>query len=127
MVRIINATPHNIVVSAGDGSMHNIESSPDHLVRLCEMDGQEWQVNDFTIVERRYGTAEVVSQLKAFQSPSLIIVALPVQLAIVQTELDRLWETGVMVVSPDTGPKGGIRDDAGRIIGTRRFIRVIKQ
>lgn len=38
------------------------------------------------------------------------------------TELSALTEAGILVATPDTGPTGAVRDEGGRLIGTRRLV-----
>ena len=107
---LVNLTPHEIVVRREDGS--------------------ELRIPPSGVVARVTATAESVGTLAGVPVVSTRyrkIEDLPAPRGGVQyivSSLVRMAATGrADLVSPDTGTESAIRDDAGRIVAVRRFMR----
>jgi hypothetical protein len=120
MTKFVNLTPHKIVLYCKDGSTIEIEPSG-KVFRLEERDRVIANVEGIDIVAREF---VIPTEVKSyFDDPRAVyIVSLPALMALATLEkahpelMDISW-----IVAPDTG-SGAVRDEQGRIIGTRRFI-----
>ena len=120
MTKFVNLTPHKIALYRKDGSTIEIEPSG-KVFRLEERDRVIANVEGIDIVAREF---VIPTEVKSyFDDPRAVyIVSLPALMALATLEkahpelMDISW-----IVAPDTG-SGAVRDEQGRIIGTRRFI-----
>lgn len=113
-----NGTPHDIVVQCGEGT---ITFASRGLIRLAVAPSTPPKISPFLgslginfIASPAF--TDVVG-LPPFQEGLILLVSMPVG--------DRLALTGEWpgpVMGPDTGPDGAIRDDKGRIIGTKNLL-----
>lgn len=110
-LKLVNLTPHDVVVHLENGEKKVYPSvGSARVTTTSEVVGQ---VDGIDIVTQSYGDIEGLPKPK---EGVLYIVSLVVRMAAQQQGRDD-------VISPDTSPQGAIRDDAGRIIAVRRFVR----
>ena len=108
-VRLVNLTPHSVVVYGGDGSpVLTIESSG--VVRLSEQKTKIGEIDGIPIYEKSFGSGNLPEP----EEGVLYIVSLPVAQA--YPERDDL------IVPDDL-----VRDENGRVIGCRAFAKVAKK
>lgn len=110
-MKLVNLTPHDVVVRL-DNREEKVYPSVGS-ARVTTYSEVVGQVDGIDIVSQSYGDIE---GLPAPKEGVLYIVSLVVRMAAQQQGRDD-------VISPDTSPQGAIRDDAGRIIAVRRFVR----
>jgi hypothetical protein len=129
-MRLINLTPHTIVVDDGDGERIHVEPSG-LVVRLVEED-ETITTHPFPIVKRTYKlgdfpSPEVIKGLDGTVLPAypdtitIALVSLPVLLAMPADALSFLINHNIIVAAPDTG-KGAIRDEKGQVIAVRGLV-----
>jgi len=120
MTKFVNLTPHKITIFRSDGSTIEVEPSG-KVFRLEESDTLIAKVDGVEIVARKF---TIPTEVKQFfdDTNAVYIVSLPVLMALKTIEkqhpelMDISW-----IVAPDTG-SGAVRDEQGRIIGTKRLI-----
>jgi len=108
-MQIVNLTPHAITVEKGDGTRLNIPPTPPS-VRIQQENVVTHAIDDIPVSMVQYGAVE---HLPAPQPDTLYVVSAMVA----QQCRDR-----ADVVAPDTG-SSAIRDEAGRIIAVRGFVK----
>lgn len=117
-INIINLTPHAITLCDEHGVVAEFEPSG-HVARVAsevqhwyDIPGLPYRV---PVCTQQYGEIDLGCQI----DPRNYYVVSSVVLA----AAERLGHPAAKhLLAPDTGPQGAVRDDAGRIIGTRRFI-----
>lgn len=107
-MRVINLTPHDVVVWLENGKKVTFPKSGE-VARVVEQVEQEGKVIGIPIVSKTY--TEIQSLPTQF--PGTIYLVSILVLQNVEGRPD--------VFSPDTGPGGAVRDDTGKIIGVKRF------
>jgi len=123
-MKILNLTPHPIVIRRKDGSEITIE--PSGLVwRLKEEDVDITRVvgldtGGIEVVARRF-SVDMSTMPQEIWSADIVIVSLPMLLSL-KAAL-RPVPTKPLFCAPDTG-SGVIRDEQGRIVGTTRLITI---
>jgi len=118
MHRFVNLTPHAITIVRDDGSTVNVE--PSGVFRLRERDIPKERIGGVDVVCRQFYIDP--ADLAMFDDPTAVyIVSLPALMALetIRYTLPELAQ--LTIVAPDTG-SGAVRDSAGNIIGTRRFV-----
>ena len=120
MRKFVNLTPHKVVVYAKDGSVLEIEPSR-KVFRLEERDVTIMNIEGVDVVRRTFSIPDDVKSY--FDDPNAVyIVSLPALMMLLLVEKPHPELIDVCdIVAPDTG-SGAVRDEQGRIIGTRRFI-----
>jgi hypothetical protein len=120
MTKFVNLTPHKITIFCNDGSTIEVEPSG-KVFRLEERDRVIAKIGNVEVVAREFMIPTEIKQF--FDNPQAVyIVSLPALMALKTIEkqhpelMDISW-----IVAPDTG-SGAVRDEQGRIIGTRRLI-----
>jgi hypothetical protein len=109
-MRIINCTPHAVVLHRSDGTVTAF--SPSGSVARCdEVRGAAGALDGAPVFSTRFGQ---VTGLPEPEPETVYIVSALVRGALAGSRTD--------VVSPDTGT-GAVRDDAGRIVGTKGWVR----
>jgi len=128
--KIINCTPHDIVVYDDDGKTVIVTIPRSEPIRLKEIDEEAGEIK---IIDTER-SIRIPLIARDFVCPSITppddgdgggdgfevyIVSLPMlmMLALKADDLPR----SVLFVAPDTG-SGAVRDEKGQIIGTKRFI-----
>ena len=109
-IKMLNLTPHAIVVETDNG---RITFEPSGTVACVDTHTQlVGTVDDIPVVERSYGEVENVPELLCdpFLVSSMVLDRLP-------------KEYSGVAFSPDTGI-GAIRDDKGHIVATSRLITI---
>jgi len=110
-MRIINLTPHAITVRLESGD--RVFEPSGQVARVAVTATPVGEVDGIPVVAQAYGEIE---DLPAPEPDTLYLVS-----AIV---LAAAKEAGRRdVIAPDTSPQGAIRDEAGRIVAVRRFVR----
>jgi hypothetical protein len=123
-MKILNLTPHPIVIRRKDGSEITIE--PSGLVwRLKEEDvditrAVGFDTEGIEVVARRF-SVDMATMPQEIWSADIVIVSLPM-LLLLKAALS-LMPTKPIFCAPDTG-SGAIRDEQGRIVGTTRLITI---
>ena len=111
-MKLVNLTPHALVVRLNDGTERRIEPSGT-IARVATTAREVGTVNGIPVVETTYGDIE---GLPAPEDGTVYIVSsLVLAAARASGRAD--------VLAPDTSPESAIRDDAGRIVAVRRFTR----
>lgn len=111
-MKIINLTPHDVVVRLETGEEHTFPVSGE-TTRVQTHAETVGDVGGIEIVSQTYGEIEGLPEP---QEGVLYLVSLVVrQAAQEQGRLD--------VISPDTSPAGAIRNESGQIVAVKRFVR----
>ena len=117
---ILNLTPHEVVVCLGDKKV----SFPSvGQVRLSQKEVPIGAVNGIPLVKVEYGEPSIQAVFEPdLQGKAVIVSALVGQN---RDAVEWLKKKGVkMILVPNTGPSGAIRDESGKIICVKSFIRV---
>lgn len=110
-MRIVNLTPHQVTVRTESGD--RVFEPSGQVARVTVSSVQTDEIDGIPVVSQTYGEIE---GLPDPQPGVVYIVSMVVrQAAQAQGRTD--------VVSPDTSPQGAIRDEQGRIIAVRGFVR----
>jgi hypothetical protein len=123
-MKILNLTPHPIVIRRKDGSEITIE--PSGIVwRLKEEDVEiterlGFDTESIEVVARRF-FVDLSMMPQEVWSADIVIVSLPM-LLMLKAALSPM-PTKPLFCAPDTG-SGAIRDEQGRIVGTTRLITI---
>jgi len=110
-MKIINLTPHAVVVRMEDGD--RVFEPSGTVARVAVTSTPVGEVDGIPVVAQTYGEIE---DLPDPQPGVVYIVSMVVRQA--AKEAGR-----TDVVSPDTSPAGAIRDEQGRIVAVRGFVR----
>lgn len=110
-VEFVNLTPHEIVLFLDEKA---IAIPSDGKLRLKEHD-MTVDESPFPLVVRRFSLPDDFPEPKEGR---MFIVSLPLLLMLKMSGIER-----DDFVAPDTG-SGAVRDDKGRISGTKQFIKV---
>lgn len=110
-MKVVNLTPHTVTVrnEAGDrlfAPSGQVARVATHSAKVVEFDG-------IPVYEQTFGDIE---GLPDPEEGTIFIVSMVVREAAKKIGRDD-------VVSPDTSPQGAIRDEQGRIIAVRGFVR----
>jgi len=113
-MKVVNLTPHEITVEAGDGTR---TFPPSGKVARVENVADKFGIvslsldNELAWVTYKPGRVEGLPKPK----PNTIFLVSAMVLAAVKGRDD--------LYAPDTGPESAIRDEAGRIIAVRRLVK----
>lgn len=109
---LVNLTPHDLNVYS-KGKVHKTYPSSGNVARVATKSVKVGEIDGIPVYEQTYGKIEGLPkpQKGVFYIGSLIVREAAKQ----QGRKD--------VISPDTSPEGAVRDNEGRIIGTRGFVR----
>ena len=122
MRKFVNLTPHEIKIITSEGKEIIIPPSG-KVLRLEEEDKAIGDIDGIEVVRRTFKVPTAAKEM--FDDPEAIyIVSLPALMALktVHKEHPELMDI-VTICAPDTGA-GAVRDEQGRIIGTRRLITI---
>ena len=117
---MVNLTPHDINICV-DG-----HTSPTYVVPrsgvVARLNSEQTQIGDFNGIplyspQKFTGVSGVVM---GEYGPPIIVSALVGEF--MAKEIESKGLTRRTIYSPDTSPNGSVRDDKGRIIGTKRLI-----
>lgn len=111
-MKIINLTPHDVVIRLDDGTEKAFPAIGE-MARVNTTAEVVEEVDGIPIVSQSFGEIEGLPEK---EKGTLYIVSLVTRQA--AQELGR-----TDVISPDTSPAGAIRDEQGRIVAVRRFVR----
>jgi len=110
-VRLINMTPHEIIIYDQSGQNILFKIPPSNSVARVSVTQQKIaEINGVPVFKTTYGKVE---NLPDPQPNTIYIVSALVLQALAGSRSD--------IVAPDTG-SGAVRDSSGRIIGTKNFI-----
>jgi hypothetical protein len=121
-MKILNLTPHPIVIRKKDGTEITIQ--PSGIVWRMKEDDVEitgqlgFDTEGIEVVARRY-SIDMTDIPAEVRSADIVIVSLPLLLSL-KAAL-KVMPTKPLFCAPDTG-SGAIRDEQGRIIGTTRLV-----
>lgn len=110
-MKIVNLTPHAITVRLESGDRVFEPSGTE--ARVATTATPAGEVDGIPVVAQTYGEIE---DLPAPEPDTLYLVS-----AIVLAAAKEAGRTDC--IAPDTSPQGAIRDEAGRIVAVRRFVR----
>lgn len=111
-MKVINLTPHDVVVRLEDGS-ERVFPATGETARVKTISKDAGEVMGVPLVTQSY---DEIQGLPEPEEGTLYLVSLVVrQAAREQGRTD--------IISPDTSPQGAIRDEQGRIVAVRRFVR----
>ena len=110
-MKIVNLTPHDIVVIAEDGSEIRRYPASGQVARAKTETVVVGEIDGVPVARQAFGD---VQGLPDPQPDTLYIVSMVVGQALGGSRTD--------VLGPDTSPAGAVRDAEGRIIGTRRLV-----
>lgn len=107
---VINLTPHSITVMDDDGFVVRTYPASGSVARVT-VEAREWgHIDGIPVVTNVYGAVE---NLPIGDGEEVYLVSLMV-LAACEGRRD--------VFAPDTGPGSVVRNEAGQIIGVKRFV-----
>jgi len=110
-MRLVNLTPHAVTVRLESGD--RVFEPSGQVARVAVSSTKTDEIDGIPVVSQTYGQIEGLPEP---QEGTIFIVSMVVrQAAQAQGRMD--------VVSPDTSPQGAIRDEAGRIVAVRGFVR----
>jgi hypothetical protein len=108
-MRIVNLTPHDVVVLDEDGKTRGVIGVSDRVLRLSTVDdGESEETAGVTIRNVRFGVLEWTPER---QEDTRYLVSLPVAIAFHRDDF--------------LVPYGEVRDESGRIIGCRELARPV--
>ena len=114
MVEFVNLTPHSIALFHSGKVVQTIPPSG-RILRLPERVVAEEKIGDFPVLVKELEIPEDFPE----ERPGVVyIVSLPVLMALKGAGIHRKD-----FVAPDTG-SGAVRDEKGRIRGTKGFVRL---
>ena len=111
-MKIVNLTPHDIVVMAEDGTEFRRYPASGTIARAASKTEIIGELDGVPVARQQFGE---VSGLPDPEPGTVYLVSLVVGQAM-KGQRDDLY-------GPDTSPDGAVRDDDGRIIGTRRMVK----
>lgn len=125
---ISNTTPHEILLFVGNNDVKRFK--PENGLRLIAEPQQQvvdsiFNINDIPVVTKQnfIGFKWDDPAKVPCKNNMVLLVSMPVgEYFAAHPELAEYT-----IMGPDTGPDGVIRDNAGKIIGTKRFILYAKQ
>lgn len=113
-MRIINLTPHRVVVCSSDGRPVRTYEPSGSVVRLRTLATPAGELLGVPLVRLAHGAPE---GLPGDLQPGDVLIVSTLALGPVAEAVP----SGVTVVAPDTGPESVVRDADGRIVGVRRL------
>jgi len=122
MRKFVNLTPHEIKIITTSGREIIVPPSG-KVFRLEEEDEAMGDIEGIEVVRRTFKVPAEAKEM--FDDPEAVyIVSLPALMALktVRKEHPELMDI-VTICAPDTGA-GAVRDEQGRIVGTRRLITI---
>jgi len=112
MMKVINLTPHDIVVVGDDGTEIRRYPASGQVARVGSRVEIVGELDGVPVAKHQYGEVE---GLPAPEPGTVYLVSLVVGQALAGTRDD--------LYGPDTSPAGAVRDAEGRIIGTKRLVK----
>ena len=122
---IINTTPHDVHVHTPSGAVYTIASDPLRQLRMRQSAPSDAPI-ELLLAPDVHLSVTAAPQFTSIDGPmeelleSVILVSMPVGEFIRAHRADGFEAT--VVLGPDTGPAGAVRDGAGRIVGTRGIV-----
>lgn len=111
-MKIVNLTPHDVVVRLESGKELFFPATGE-TARVKTVSKESGAVAGVPVVTQSYGEIEGLPEP---QKGTLYLVSLVARQAAQEQGRED-------VISPDTSPTGAIRDEKGRIIAVRQFVR----
>jgi len=111
-MKIVNLTPHDIVVFAADGTELRRYPATGVFARAAARTEIIGELDGVPVARQQFGE---VSDLPDPEPGTVYLVSLVVGQAL-KGQRDDLY-------GPDTSPDGAVRDAEGRIAGTRRLVK----
>lgn len=113
-IQLVNLTPHNVMLCGSDGKpLMEIKPSGAVLRLKEEVKDTGEKIAGIPVVRKRFVGLEGFSLPQRTEN-IVFIVSMPVA---------QYLAGRPDIVAPDTGPESAVRDEKGRIIGVRRFMR----
>src|SRR5690606_21718414 len=110
-MKIINLTPHAITVRTDSGD--RVFEPSGAIARVTTTATPAGEVDGIPVVNQTFGEIEGLP----VPEPNTVFIVSAIVLAAAK-------EAGrTDCIAPDTSPQGAIRDEAGRIVAVRRFVR----
>ena len=131
MERIVNLTPHDIIVKSADGKC-NVYPASGHVARVLTSEQKHIDtLGDGTpVYERQIPTGVEMLVAEEDRDATAVIVSMFAGEFLVEAQLPpfgittnlRTLRSRLCVYVPDTGPSSVLRDEKGAIVGVRRLI-----
>lgn len=133
-MRIRNFTPHPLNIHFDDGTVWSYPS--EGAVRVTEEDDTDdlrdpeiqspdgSEVRTVPSVRHKYAGLEGMPDPDDLKAGDVLVVSIVVMQYMGNLGAYELGNDRVLLRSPDTGPVGAVRDEDGRIVGTRRLVGV---
>jgi hypothetical protein len=119
-MKFINLTPHEITIYKQDGTTITVPPSG-KVFRLTEYDEYYGTIDGIELFIRTLALPhDWQDYFKDADEETLYLVSLPVVMTLRQMPIANLLHYA-RIAAPDTG-SGAVRDEKGRIIGTKRLI-----
>ena len=113
-IQLVNLTPHSITLCGSNGKpLMEIKPSGAVLRLKEEAEDTGEKIAGIPVVRKRFVGLEGFSLPQRTEN-IVFIVSMPVALYLASRP---------DIVAPDTGPESVVRDEKGRIVGIRRFLR----
>lgn len=111
-MKIVNLTPHDIIVRLKNGEEITFPASGE-VARVKTVSEDAGEVAGVPVVSQEYDEIQGLPEPK---DGTLYLVSL-----VVRQAAQEQGRTDIII--PDTSPQGAIRDEQGRIVAVRRFVR----
>uniref|UniRef100_A0A7C2E291 Uncharacterized protein n=1 Tax=Ammonifex degensii TaxID=42838 RepID=A0A7C2E291_9THEO len=111
MQKLVNLTPHPVILVGNDGRVVDIIPKSENPLRLPEITAPLGEINGVPIIRKTLDPAASFALLPPFEQETYYIVSLPVALVIRRPDF---------LVPDDL-----VRDEKDRVIGCRRFAVVV--
>ena len=112
-LKVINLTPHDVVIVDDDGNEIKRYPASGQVARVNSKADPIGELDGIQVVRTKYGD---VDGLPDKQPNTVYLVSLVVAQALGKSRTD--------VYVPDTGPGSVVRDDKGQIIGVKRLMQL---
>jgi len=113
MLKVINLTPHDVVIVDDSGKEIKRYLASGQVARVNTQAEPIGEIDGIQVVRTKYGD---VDGLPDKQPDTVYLVSLVVAQALRGSRTD--------VYVPDTGPGSVVRDDKGQIIGVKRLMQL---
>ena len=116
MKKIVNLTQNDVVLVMEDGSKVTFEKSG-KVARIVEEISRTYSEDEigYPLLRKEFGGVDSEFAIGRERKDTVFIVSLP-GLQCLKHRND--------IISPDTGPDSVVRDEEGRIIGVKRFMKM---
>jgi hypothetical protein len=121
-MRVLNLTPHDVHVLNDDGSTLLTYPKSGQQVRLISKPQipVDCDLEQVPVVSAQ-SWSNVDQSIKIDPNVTHLLVSMPVGEFLARSPIsNQYWN--YTIIGPDTGPQGAVRDQTGRIVGTRRLV-----